>query len=320
MHDRIRRANVAQVIVLLDACRNDPGGRADAPNPLTLAYTRGFNFDVRNREVQAFATLYATAVGQRAYEYQEKRQGYFTWAIIEGLKGGAANEKGEVTLQSLVRYVQELVPKRIAIDLGASRQQRPFAVVEGYRADELVLAVRLASQQVQPPLISVAKETQIQQVVPEIRQELNDHPLSSPLMSKPSVFPASPNSSSFIINTRVPGDNASNGWKNTGLVIRKGQRIRITATGQVGLGNGRFATPGGLPTLPDGDKLMRTEATGALIAVIGDDNDDFILLGSWREFTAFRDGVLFLGVNEGNLNDNTGAFGVVIEAEAMGGR
>ena len=114
MHNRIRAANVAQVMILLDACRNDPGGRADAPNLLTEAYTRGFNFDVRNREVQAFATLYATAVGQRAYEYQEKKQGYFTWAIVEGMKGGAANERGEVTLARLVGYVQDVVPKRIA--------------------------------------------------------------------------------------------------------------------------------------------------------------------------------------------------------------
>jgi hypothetical protein len=61
---------------------------------------------------------------------------------------------------------------------------------------------------------------------------------------------------------------------------------------------------------------MRNEATGSLIAVISDDNDDFILIGARREFTAQRDGVLFLGVNEGNLNDNTGAFDAVIEAEA----
>lgn len=141
MHRRIRAAQLAQVIVLLDACRNDPSGRADAPNPLTDSYVRGFNFDVRNREVQAFATIYATAVGQRAYEYQEKKQGYFTWAVIEGLKGRAANERGEVTLAGLVRYVQDVVPKRIAIDLGASKQQRPFAVIEGYRADELLVTV-----------------------------------------------------------------------------------------------------------------------------------------------------------------------------------
>ena len=110
-------------------------------SPLSAAYTNAFNFDVRNREVQAFATVYATGIGQRAYEYTEKKQGYFSWAMVEGLKGAAANEKGEITLSQLVKYVQENVPKRIAIDLGSTKQQRPFAIIEGYRADELVVAV-----------------------------------------------------------------------------------------------------------------------------------------------------------------------------------
>jgi hypothetical protein len=37
--------------------------------------------------------------------------------------------------------VQEAVPKRELLDLGRSVSQKPFAVVEGYRADELVIAV-----------------------------------------------------------------------------------------------------------------------------------------------------------------------------------
>ena len=139
--DRIKETGVSQVVLLLDACRNDPGGRADAPNPLTNAYTNAFNFDVRNREVQAFATVYATGIGQRAYEYTEKKQGYFSWALVEGLKGSAANEKGEVTLSQLVKFIQDTVPKRISIDLGSTKQQKPFAVIEGYRADELVVSV-----------------------------------------------------------------------------------------------------------------------------------------------------------------------------------
>lgn len=110
-----------------------------------------------------------------------------------------------------------------------------------------------------------------------------------------------------------------NGWTNTGLVVRRGQRLRISSTGRVSLGGGRFSTPAGLPGVADTDKLMRTEATGALIAVIGDDNDDFLLISTRRDFVAQRDGVLFLGVNEGNLNDNTGTYDVVIEAEAGGG-
>ena len=140
--DRVKKIGVRQVVIILDACRNDPVGRANADNPLTAAYTRGFNFDLRNREVQAFVTLYATEVGHRAYEYKEKKQGYFTWILVEGLRGGAANAKGEVTLANLVKYLQERVPKRVLQDLGPGKDQKPFAVVEGYRADELVLAVR----------------------------------------------------------------------------------------------------------------------------------------------------------------------------------
>jgi hypothetical protein len=139
--EKIQKTGVGQVLMILDACRNDPVGRANADNPLTPAYTRGFNFDVRNREVTAFATLYATAVGARAYEYKERKQGYFTWELVEALKGKAANERGEVTLAGLVKYLQDNVPKRVLLDLGAGKDQRPFAVVEGYKADELVLAV-----------------------------------------------------------------------------------------------------------------------------------------------------------------------------------
>jgi hypothetical protein len=122
----------------------------------------------------------------------------------------------------------------------------------------------------------------------------------------------------FTIKVAVRADNANNGWTNSGLVVRKGQRLRISSTGRVSLGGGRFSTPAGMSGPPDNDKLMRNEATGALIAVIGDDNDDFLLIGTRRDFVAQRDGVLFLGVNEGNLSDNTGTYDVVIEAEAGG--
>lgn len=133
--------------------------------------------------------------------------------------------------------------------------------------------------------------------------------------SNPRSASSSPNF--FQLNTRVRGDATTNGWTNTGLVVRRGQRVRITATGNINLGAGRVSTPAGVRTISDREKLMRDEPTGALIAVIGDDNDEFILIGRSREFVAQRDGVLFLGVNEGNLNDNTGAFDAVIEAEAV---
>ena len=153
IRDRIRKIGVKQVLMIVDACRNDPVGRANADNPLTAAYTRGFNFDLKNREVQAFATLYATEVGHRAYEYKEKKQGYFTWVLVEALRGGAANEKGEVTLANLVKFLQERVPSRVLQDLGPGKNQKPFAVVEGYRADELIISVRDAKASASQPYV-----------------------------------------------------------------------------------------------------------------------------------------------------------------------
>src|SRR5882762_8504954 len=137
----------------------------------------------------------------------------------------------------------------------------------------------------------------------------------NPVRTNPQSAPGT-SPTFFSIKVAVRADNANNGWTNSGLVVRRGQRLRISSTGRVSLGGGRFSTPAGLPGSVDNEKLMRNEATGALIAVIGDDNDDFLLIGTRRDFVAQRDGVLFLGVNEGNLSDNTGTFDVVIEAEA----
>lgn len=137
---RIKDTGVQQVMILLDACRSYPTGRSDTSNPLTPGFTSALKFDVRNREVTAFAILYATEVGRRAYEYGEKHQGYFTWAITQALKGAAANERGEITLGGLIKYLENTVPKLVAIDYGAKVIQKPFADIEGYRADELVLS------------------------------------------------------------------------------------------------------------------------------------------------------------------------------------
>jgi len=123
------------------------------------------------------------------------------------------------------------------------------------------------------------------------------------------------NSRPIEVNVKVLADNSNNGWTNSGWVVREGQKIRISGGGEVSLGGGKRTAPGGLNDVDDPSKLLKAVPTGALIAVIGDDNNDFIYIGSSREFVASRDGALFLGVNEGNLNDNSGAFDVRIEID-----
>jgi hypothetical protein len=96
-------------------------------------------------------------------------------------------------------------------------------------------------------------------------------------------------------------------WTSTEIRVQKGQRIVISASGEVDLGDNQRTGPEGL-SIADNRKLVTARPTGALIAVVGDDNDDFIFVGKASEFTAPHNGILFLSVNEGNLKDNAGAF------------
>jgi uncharacterized caspase-like protein len=127
---------------------------------------------------------------------------------------------------------------------------------------------------------------------------------------------AAPSASVFPVHVRADGMN--NGWTDTGIYLRRGQSVRITATGQISLGRSIKSTPSGTEfALIDPGKLMRSQPTGLLIAVIGADNDDFIAVGSGRTFIASRDGRLFLGVNEGKLDDNIGSYDALVEVEPV---
>jgi hypothetical protein len=158
---------------------------------------------------------------------------------------------------------------------------------------------------------AAASEQTYRNNTPQTSSPRTNTPIST---NQPSNVPA-PKPEPIKVNVKVLADNSSNGWTNSGWVVQKGQKIRIVGTGRVSLGEGRFATPGGVASLPDTGKLMPSQATGALIAVVGDDNNEFIYVGNSLEFTATRDGALFLGVNEGNLGDNSGAFDVRIEID-----
>ena len=87
----------------------------------------------------------------------------------------------------------------------------------------------------------------------------------------------------------------------------------LNVIGKILLGRNQSSPPSGVAAINDEQKLLKNVATGALIAVIGDDNNDFIYIGATREFVATRDGALFLGINEGNLEDNSGSYNIKVE-------
>jgi hypothetical protein len=103
-------------------------------------------------------------------------------------------------------------------------------------------------------------------------------------------------------------------WIDSGVDVRRGERVRIDATGTIYAGRTRI-TPAGLSTTDPNAPLPRA-AEGELIGVIGNDFDAPILeIGSGREFTADRDGRLYLTINRGSYTDARGAFNVRIRKE-----
>jgi hypothetical protein len=103
-------------------------------------------------------------------------------------------------------------------------------------------------------------------------------------------------------------------WIDSGADIRRGERVRVDATGTIYAGRSRI-TPAGLNTTDPYAPLPRV-AEGALIGVIGNEYDSPIIeLGAGREFVADRDGRLYLTANRSSYTDARGAFNVRIRKE-----
>ncbi len=180
-----------------------------------------------------------------------------------------------------------------ANDTGAPRAGSPIANTESNAArPEKSRDSQSVLRPADPPASLTKESSTTAPTVPNTNSEIRTSSSSEPpnLMAEKTVSIA-----------------AAADWTSTEIRVQRGQRVAINASGEVDLGNNQRSGPNGI-TLNDSRKLMLNRPTGALIAVIGDDNDDFVLVGVGGEFVAAHNGVLFLSVNEGNLKDNNGSF------------
>ena len=223
--------------------------------------------------------------------------------------------KGRITTFTDGRFV-------VVIGEGERRREMSFAAadVESVSFDNPAMARPASTSaavvpQKSPPKVVISDMPTAQRQPSRVDPPVVNRPAETvPTTPIQKVSTAKP----VEVSVKVLADNSSNGWTNSGWVVKKGQKIRITGSGEISLGKGNKTSAGGIYDVDDESKLLKAVPTGALIAVIGDDNHDFIYIGASREFVAARDGALFLGVNEGNLNDNSGAFDVKIEIEPQG--
>lgn len=103
-------------------------------------------------------------------------------------------------------------------------------------------------------------------------------------------------------------------WIDSGVDLRRGERVQVRASGTIYAGRSRI-TPDGLRTTDPTAPLPRA-AEGVLIGAVGNDPDSPIVeLGLNREFIADRDGRLYLTANRGTYTDARGAFTVQVRTE-----
>lgn len=103
-------------------------------------------------------------------------------------------------------------------------------------------------------------------------------------------------------------------WIDSGVDVRRGERVQVKANGTIYAGRARI-TPDGLRTTDPAAPLPRA-AEGVLIGAVGNDQDSPIVeLGSSREFTADRDGRVYLTINRAGYTDARGAYNVEVRTE-----
>jgi hypothetical protein len=114
--------------------------------------------------------------------------------------------------------------------------------------------------------------------------------------------------------TRTVDVALESNWIDSGVDLKRGERVRIDATGTIYAGRTRI-TPAGLSSTDPNSPLPRA-AEGELIGVIGNDfNSPIVEIGASRELVADRDGRLYLTANRANYNDARGVFKAQIRKE-----
>lgn len=106
---------------------------------------------------------------------------------------------------------------------------------------------------------------------------------------------------------------AAEGWVRTSIEVRDGQDLWFESRGEVRWGPGRKDGPGGEGGSPrNPGRPMPSRAAAALIGKIGENGGPFFIGSEKGPIRVRGRGTLFLGINDDYLQDNSGAFRVIV--------
>jgi hypothetical protein len=102
--------------------------------------------------------------------------------------------------------------------------------------------------------------------------------------------------------------DANRPWTDTGITVRRGERLIFNSTGNINLAEGLSAGVNGTSATSSANYPVRNASAGTLIGRVG--NSAPFVIGSQGELTMPANGRLMLGVNDDHLADNNGFFSV----------
>ena len=96
-------------------------------------------------------------------------------------------------------------------------------------------------------------------------------------------------------------------WTDTGIDVATGDAVQITAWGEVFHNEGSSIGPEGFPNRPDLLTPLDRANHAGLLGRVGATGPPFYV-GAGTTFTVGQEGRLFLGINDGGLENNRGSF------------
>jgi hypothetical protein len=110
----------------------------------------------------------------------------------------------------------------------------------------------------------------------------------------------------------VPGNQA---WTNTGITVMRRENIAFTGTGDIMIAATASSGVGGSPavTSPNSRYPVQRAPVGALIGRVGTNGTPFEIGTNTAPVMMPLAGVLFLGINDDNFDDNTGSYTVNVK-------
>jgi hypothetical protein len=197
---------------------------------------------------------------------------------------------------------------------GANRSKAIFAAVIAVLVAVVVVLVvtRPSSKHGAPSANSSGRNTTASSGASSPRQSTN----SSPSTSTTGSAAATGNLAAPLGAPKTVSVPATVSWTNTGLDVTKGERINITASGEISPGGGLMCTADGLPGAQyNTASLVGGGHHAALIGVITS-SDQVFLVGANYNGLAPAAGRLFLGINDLGVNNNSGQYTATVRVQS----